>query len=494
MPQTSAHRRAARRSLALGAAALAAFAAAAPATPAAPLGIGDRLFPYLGNPGYDVENYDIALRYHGNNRPLDAVTTVSARATDTLHRVNLDFTHGTVRSVTVNGRRASFATADQDLVITPGAELPAGDRFEITVRHTSDPRGPALGGWVRTKDGLVMANQANAAHRVFPCNDHPSDKARLTFHVTAPKDLTVVAGGRRLGRHRHGTQTTWHYRGRHPVATELVQLSIGRSAVIRHTGPGRVPLRDVVPAADRAKLARWLRRTPGQLAWLQHRLGRYPFENYGVLIAEASTGFELETQTLSLFERDLFTTDGLPDWYVESVMLHELSHQWFGDSVSPRGWSDLWLNEGHATWYEALYAEHRGGPSLARRMRTAYAQSDAWRAQGGPPARPEPASPDDQIGIFRPVVYDGGALVLYALRQEIGRAAFGRLERDWVRHHRDGAASTTDFIHLASHAAGRDLSGFLRPWLYGKKTPPMPGHRSWKPASEGAADRTAKPK
>ncbi|MFC0598931.1 M1 family metallopeptidase [Streptomyces palmae] len=492
MPHTSARRRAVHRSLALGVAALAALAAA-PSTPPKPLGIGDRLFPYLGNPGYDVLNYDIGLRYHGNDRPLDAVTTISARATAGLHRLNLDFTHGTVRSITVDGRRASFATADQDLVITPRSPLRSGDRFKVVVRHTSDPRGPARGGWVRTQDGLVMANQANAAHRVFPCNDHPSDKAGLTFRVTAPKDLTVVAGGHRLSRHRHGAQTTWVYRSGHPVATELAQLSIGRSTVVRHTGPGRVPLRDVVPTARRAELDPWLRRTPEQLSWLQHRLGRYPFENYGLLVAEASTGFELETQTLSLFEHDLFTTAKLPRWYVESVMLHELSHQWFGDSVSPRSWSDLWLNEGHASWYEALYAERVGGPSLEKRMRAAYGHSDAWRAQAGPPARLKAADPGHQVAIFQPVVYDGAALALYALRQEIGRPAFERLEREWVRRHRDGTAGTADFIRLASRTAGRDLSGFLRPWLYGTKTPPMPGHPDWKPTAEDTAAGTPKP-
>ncbi|NED87773.1 M1 family metallopeptidase, partial [Streptomyces sp. SID11233] len=98
------------------------------------------------------------------------------------------------------------------------------------------------------------------------------------------------------------------------------------------------------------------------------------------------------------------------------VLVHELAHQWFGDSVSPRTWSDLWLNEGHATWYEGLYAEERGGPTLESRMREAYGASDGWRAEGGPPARPK-APGNGKISIFRPVVYDGSALVLYALRQ-----------------------------------------------------------------------------
>ncbi|GHF23920.1 zinc metalloprotease [Streptomyces mashuensis] len=443
------------------------------------LGVGDRLFPYLGNPGYDVAAYDISLTYQANDRPLDAVTRIVARATTRLDRFNLDFTHGTVGGVEVDGRAAQVAPAGEDLVVTPAHEVPAGRSFTVTVHHTSDPRGEGEGGWVRTADGLVMANQADAGHRVFPGNDHPSDKALFTFRVIAPKELTVVANGRAAGRTTRGETTTWVYRTLHPMATELAQVAIGRSAVTEHTGPHGLNLRDVVPEADRKALEGWTARTPGQISWMEARVGPYPFENYGLLIADASTGFELETQTLSLFERDLFTRSGFPEWYLESVQVHELAHQWFGDCVSPRSWSDLWLNEGHATWYEALYAEARAGRRLEDRMRAAYARSDEWRAEGGPPAQPRAAEPGRRISIFRPVVYDGGALVLYALRSHIGAAAFDRLERTWVRRHHDGTATTADFVALASEVSGHDQSAFLRPWLYDDKTPPMPGHPDW---------------
>ncbi|MGW4029409.1 M1 family metallopeptidase [Streptomyces sp. NPDC004838] len=462
--------------------------AAAPPAPA-PLGIGDPLFPHLGNPGYDVIAYDIAFRYHGSNTtPLDAVTTIDARMTERLERINLDFTHGTVGAVEVNGIPAEFATAGEDLVVRPFTALPVGARARIRVEHTSDPRGAiAEGGWVRTGDGLAMANQADAAHRVFPSNDHPADKAYFTFRITAPSELTAVANGVRQWRKSRGSTTTWAYRTRHPMATELAQVSIGRSAVPTREGPGGLPIRDVIPAQDRTLLEPWLRKTPAQMEWLERKVGRFPFETYGVLIADASTGFELETQTLSLFERSLFTDTSFPQWYVDSIMVHELAHQWFGNSVSPRAWSDLWLNEGHATWYEALYAQDSGGYTLERRMREAYRRSDQWRAEGGPPASPKPPAPGRKISLFRPVVYDGGALALYALRQTIGTDAFDRLERAWVDTYRDGTATTADFVRLASQIAKRDLTAFFRAWLYEERTPPMPGHPDWRSAAPSAA-------
>ncbi|MEV5385724.1 M1 family metallopeptidase [Streptomyces sp. NPDC052721] len=476
-PKVSRHRKAALLASAVSVCLLAA------AAPPEPLGVGDRLFPYLGNPGYDVTSYDLSLTYPGtNDKPLQAVTTIDARTTDDLERLNLDFAHGTVRSVEVDGRPADFTSAGEDLVVTPEQPLAEGSPVRITVRHTSDPvyGKDQQGGWVRTSDGLAMANQADAAHLVFPCNDHPSDKAMFTFRITAPKGYTAVANGLPAGADRVGTTTTWTYRTRHPMATELAQVSIGRSAVLHREGPHGLPVRDVVPASDRKALEPWLAKTPDQIAWMESKVGRYPFETYGLLMAQASTGFELETQTLSLFEKELFTEPAYRRWYIESIMVHELSHQWFGDSVTPRSWSDVWLNEGHATWYEALYAEETAHRPLEDRMKTAYGSSDRWRRDGGPPARPKPPVPGQKISIFRPSVYEGAALVLYALRQEIGRPAFERLERIWVREHRDDTATTADFVRLASATAGRDLSGFFKAWLYGEKTPPMPGHPHWK--------------
>ena len=170
-----------------------------------------------------------------------------------------------------------------------------------------------------------------------------------------------------------------------------------------------------------------------------------------------SSASPLETQTISLYDKIWFTEFGQGTW--DPTMVHELSHEWFGNSVSPREWSDLWLNEGHATWYEFLYAEEKGfleedttdypDPTgyadFDDLMRAVYAHGDQWRADAGPVAWPTSAKTPFSFN-----VYHGGALVLYALREKIGNRAFERLEREWVRRYRDKSVGTEDFIALAS--------------------------------------------
>ena len=217
------------------------------------------------------------------------------------------------------------------------------------------------------------------------------------------------------------------------------------------------------------------------MRWLTDRIGPYPFGTYGSLAADLPIFGALETQTLSLYPALLFGPD-FPLAFKDSIMVHELAHQWYGDSVAPSEWSGLWLNEGHATWYEWLYGDEFFSDVEPRyefvpRIKEAYSHGDQWRAAYGPVARPLSGEPP---ALFNQGVYDGGAVVLYALRQEIGSAAFGTLQRRWAQEYAGRSAGTEDFITLASRVAGRDLGPFLRSWVYGTTTPPMPGHPDWK--------------
>ncbi|MFI5756408.1 M1 family metallopeptidase [Streptomyces sp. NPDC051569] len=446
-------------------------------------GLGDPVFPRLGNTGYRVTAYLLDFTYRATPRLVDARVTITAYATQDLSRFSLDAYGLRVHGVWVDGRKAAFRQAARKLVVTPAS--PVGNRAKLVVRvdYTADPRGLRAphNGWVPTPDGFAVAGQPDLAHTVFPCDDHPSDKAHFTFRVTVPDGLTAVANGSLVSTAGAGGTTTATYRSRAPIATELVQVVVGHYRVIERRGPNGLRLRDVVPAARVRALEPALALTPGQLGWLERRLGRFPFETYGILPVNSDDpgafGFTaLETQTLTLYKPD-FLLQG--EEVIGAHMMHELVHSWFGNLVSPATWADLWLNEGHADYYALLYRYERGWSdsiglkTMEARMRSLYAQGDQWRQDSGPVAAPTAAD------LYDSQRYTGGVLVLYALGKLVGEDVFRRIEHAFLDRYRETSAGTGEYIAVASEVANRDLSAFLRDWLYGTRTPRMPGHPDW---------------
>ncbi|WP_189333594.1 M1 family metallopeptidase [Actinoplanes ianthinogenes] len=465
-------------------------------------GLGDRLYPLLGNGGYDVQDYNLKIRYPQKD-PKQQITgdvTITAVATQNLSRFDLDFGGDGVGKVSVNGKPARFSRDGDELIVTPAHHLAKGKRFWVTVSgFTATPipaNADSPAGFVTTPDGTIMAGQPDQSHQLFPSNDHPRDMATYTISMTRPSGWAAVANGVHVGDRTSGTTVTSVYRETKPMASELIQLAVGAFTVHERPAVGGVPIRDVVPTRLAADLLPKAEVEREQLAWMVNKVGKYPFERYGSLVIDADLGFALETQTLSLYDTGLFS---YPKFVLDPIMNHELAHMWFGDSVAPYEWSNVWQSEGHATWYELTYAlehgqfeDYTGYTDLESYFKNVYSKGDQYRKDYGPVAHP--LRSDSIWDVFNPNVYDGGALVLYALRTKIGVKKFESLERAWVSTYRGKSASTDDFIALASKVSGQNLRGFLGAWLYGTTTPPMPGHPDWTVTPPTAASAKASAK
>ncbi|WP_210593057.1 M1 family metallopeptidase [Streptomyces sp. GESEQ-35] len=445
--------------------------------------LGDPVYPSLGSDGYRVSAYHLDLAYDATTKLVDATATLKITTTQELTRFSLDALGLDIHTVTVAGRAAVFEQADEKLRITPARCLPAGKKVTVVVTYTADPRRTlAHTAWVPTPDGFAVCPQPNSAHTVFPCNDHPMGKADFTFRITVPAGLRGVASGRLVSTENLADgRTAYTYRSREPIATEIVQITVGDYVVKDRPGPHGLPLRDVVPTARATALEPALALTPNLVSWIEQRLGAYPFETYGLLPCNSDdpNAFDftgLETQTLTLYKPNYLLQE---ESKIGSHMMHELVHSYFGNLVSPATWADLWINEGHADFYGLLYRYERGWPdsigltTMEARMKNTYARGDQWRRDSGPVAAP------NAVNLFDSQRYLGGVLVLYALRNEIGETVFNAVERAFLDRFRNSSASTDDYIAVASEVSGRDLSGFLRDWLYGTKTPRMPGHPDW---------------
>ena len=433
-------------------------------------GVGDSYFPLLGNGGYDVQHYGLQLHYNPHTHKLGGSNRITARATQNLSRFDLDLTGYRVQRVTVDGIDARFHRKGQELVIRPAHGLLKGTPFVTRVWYAGKPRtivgSPivfgAPYGWIYTKDGAFVGCEPNAAHTWYPSNDHPSDKATFTFDITVPSTRKVIANGDLLGRHRQGRHTSFVWSERQPMATYLATLGIGRWQFHHTSTKAGIP---EFVAVD-PRLARQARRhhtvaTTGRITdFWQKTFGDYPFSSTGAIVDHVkNVGFSLETQTRPLY-------GFVPD---QGTMSHELSHEWFGDSVSVRDWKHIWLNEGFATFSSWLWQEHTGGPSTWRFTKQVWnsipASSDFWKQSIGDPQRNT---------MFSGAVYYRGGMTLGALRHKIGRADMRELLRTWVARHRYGNVTTHQFVTLANRVSGQDLTHFFHVWLFRQSKPPLP--------------------
>lgn len=447
---------------------------ASPETPAPPAraakavvgapGVGDSYFPLDGNGGYDVRHYDVRVRYDFARRRLVGRTVLTLVPEVRLRRFNLDLLLRAT-SVRIDGRPASFrARRGHELVIKPRRPLRAGRAVKVAVRYAGFPERHAYAGesnWLADRHEVVTMNQPHMAPWWFPANDHPSDRATFRIAVTVPRGMSVISNGRLLERRARGKDVTWHWRARDPMVPYLAYFAAGRFDVEAGRTKG-LPWYNAVssrlPARARRESLRQLRRSAAIVRRLERDLGPYPFETTGGVVTSLPAGFALENQT-----RPVYWPLGRGSTW---LLVHELAHQWFGNSVSVARWRDIWLNEGAATFMEVYYDEARGGTTgrqwLRQMHRVLTPGTGFWKSRIGNPGR---------RGIFDWPVYGRGGMTLQALRQRVGEEHFWQILRTWISERADGNGTSRQFERLAERVSGEDLGSFFQAWLRDRKRP-----------------------
>ncbi|MEV0924736.1 M1 family metallopeptidase [Streptomyces spongiicola] len=447
------------------------------AAPGAP-GIGDPYYPASGNGGYDVSHYDLRLRYRPATDLLEGTATIIATALEDLTRFNLDFGL-TVSEVRVNGREAAFTrSGDHELEVTPVTPLRKNRTVPVVVRYAGKPSELKIGGWTawhRTPDGGVAAQEPASAVWWFPSNDHPLDKATFDISVAVPDGTQAISNGVLRSRSSRLGWTRWNWRSDRPQATYLATLAVGRFDITTDTTANGLPVlnaysRDLGDNAGAARAS--VERTAEVVEWLEGVFGPYPFNALGGYVPNVPSGYALETQTRPFYSPRQFAAGANV-----SVVVHEMAHQWYGDSVSVKGWRDIWINEGFARYSQWLWSEKEGEGTAQELADHVYALRPAddpfWTVKPGDPG------PDRQFDL---AVYDRGALALQVLRNKIGDEDFFTVLRGWPAEYADGNASVGDFVAYAERISGRQLAALFDTWLYQPSKPALsPG------AAAGAA-------
>ncbi|CAB4546622.1 MAG: M1 family peptidase [Actinobacteria bacterium] len=431
-----------------------------------PDGIGDPLYPDLGNPGVDVEDYLVELAFDPDGGTLTGSVTMRIAFTEDRDEFTLDSVGIETTSVSVDGAPADFEIDDPELRINPPSPVDRGDTAEVRVDYAVTPGQTDFSagipaGWFNTPLGSWVLNQPDGARLWLPSNDHPSDKATWTFRITVPSGSSAVANGRLVGTTSTPAGDTWEWREDEPMPTYLVLLATGDYEVVESTTPDGLPLVNVALADDLDRVRPFFDGIAAQIDFFDDLFGPYPLDRYGLAIIDSIPGLAMETQGRSFFSRaDMRSFDG----YLEQLLLaHEIAHQWFGNAVSPASWDDIWLNESFATYAQWLWLEHLGFTTVADEAEFAR----ETRAQLGGPPTGDPTV-DELFGYNS---YDGGAVVLHALRLTVGDEAFFEVLRRWVVENEGTSRTTDDFVALAEEVSGSTLDAFLATWLFASDLP-----------------------
>ncbi|PXX66791.1 peptidase M1-like protein [Nocardia tenerifensis] len=421
-------------------------------------GLGDPYYPEDGNGGYDARHYDVTIDYDPPSHQLIGTTRVEAVSTQALRAFNLDFAGPEVRSVSVNNQPAAFArNGEHELTVTPLLPLLPGLPFTVTVDYAGPAANTEGAGWTYAPSGgAFAAGEPHSATTWYPLNDTPLDKATFALHATVPAEWEVVSIGLRTQDVVQGERRTVSWEARQPVVGYLTTVAIDRFDFLDQQRANGTPLISAfAPEAERNRETE--QRLPEILDFLESLYGPYPFESGGGIYVDADIAFSLETQTRPIYA----------PWTDLATAVHENTHQWWGDSVSVRQWSDICLNECFASYTaDYLWPERKEGKDVDQEFRQTIQKyqgnNEFWDI------------PLENPGAGREFtsVYYRGPLFLHALRRQLGDGVFFSAIREFNAGHAYGNATMPEFRRFVQSKSPTDLTGFFDAWLNQATQPP----------------------
>ena len=418
---------------------------------------------YPRRPELDALAYNIRLAIGDAGGEISAETEVVLAVRDgNVREVALDFEGLAVDSVTENGRAAKFERRDGRLLVTLDNLYTPPAFFSIAVKYHGAPTDGLYFKRNKFGDRTVFAdNWPNRAHHWFPSIDHPSDKARVEFFVTAPARYDVVANGRLVETtsRQDGTRLT-HWREDVPVPVYCMVFGATEFSVIDAGGLGGTRLLHYLYPRDRERGLADHGRALRMLEFYSDLVGPYPYEK--LALVQSSTRFGgMENSSNIFFDENAYDGSGR----LEGTVAHEIAHQWFGDSVTEADWRHLWLSEGFATYFGALFFERADGRDKFVRMM--LADKERYLKDAAAVARPV-YDPEvkDLFKLLNRNNYQKGGWVLHMLRRVVGDEKFFAGVADYYRAYRDSNALTEDFRRVMELRAGRPLDWFFRQWIY----------------------------
>ncbi len=420
-------------------------------------------------------------------RVVETVKLREATGTLELDAVGLD-----VRSVRGNGERAlAFEKTPRTLRVHLEPAAAAGAIVTLSIDYTGVAgRGVYAGGPSRERPRLPRQVWSNSwpedARYFIPCHDDLSDKTTTELLLTIPKDWEATGNGTLVSATASGGAKTWHWRLEQPVPIYLLSFVAGEYETVRASatsataGRASIPL-DYLVYRGRAEDAREsFASTPDILRFFGEQTGlAYPYPKLSqAVVADFLFGAMENVSAITYGDDYLRDARSRLDNPGEATIAHEIAHQWWGDTVTPARWDDVWLSEGFATYYSDLFREHIEGPDAA-----AYARVQNTDKYLALPAevrsRPMLFDSDDPNELLGALTYERGALVLGMLRHTIGDAAFQNGIATYIRRFAFKSATSADLQAAMEQAARHNLSWFFTQWVLEAGYPDLRASWRW---------------
>lgn len=336
------------------------------------------------------------------------------------------------------------------------------DTIELTITYTGSPKRSGFNGLVFGEINRVPLiyniSEPNYAPSWFPCDDDPEDKALIDIEITNDSSFVSVSNGRLAGIYNADNKRTYHWKSNYPISTYLIAIYsskyISFTETYKSISGKELPLEFYVLPNHLNEAKKDFAEHKDMLKAFENLFGEYPFveDKYGV--AEFLWNFgAMENQTITGIGYNFISGRN----FARDILAHELAHHWWGNAVGPKSWKDIWLNEGFASYSEALFLEYKfGKTSLQAAMRSKF--SENFRGALYSPAN-----------LFSETVYDKGAWVLHMLRNEIGDTNFFSILRRYYERFRYSNASVEDFKSVCESVSKVSLDNFFDDWIYSDK-------------------------
>ena len=426
-------------------------------------------------------------------REITATTVVRCKVLGrAFQEVRFDAINLRIQSLKASAKVLAWRSTADELVVTFAEPLAAGREFEVTVEYSASPvkglyfRTPEMG-YQPGDDHLFTQGESIEARHWYPCLDTPNQLFTSEIICRLPKGMTSISNGRLVSRKEDARTglVAFHWTQDKPHANYLVTLVAGYLKSVE-TLHGDIPLAFFTPASEIEQAQSSFRDTRDIMEFFEKEIGvRYPWSKYyQVCVNDFVAGGMENTSATTLTDTTLFSdaTENLHD--SAGLVAHELAHQWFGDLATCKDWSHLWLNEGFATYYEALYDGYKNGKdALLYEMHQRMKQLIGIDNSGQPIVRRTFAVPDE---MFDSLAYTKGSWVLHMLRAELGEELYRSCVKTFLERHRHGSVVTEDFRKVIEELSHRNFDRFFDQWLYHAQYPVLEVTYRWDELSKMA--------